>query len=338
MVKVSLFRKDAAVLLLSLWSLSFLTILAVSIGLGARQRIVLLKRLESRSQARAAVQAGAKKAIAVLTDDVETSGVFPSLSAKLRRHNNASEFSEIMVAGLKVKVDYQPDPVAGSGLLFGLADEQSKINLNTVDRIALSGLLALVLGLMTDEAQTQADDILDWRDYGMRSAQGFFSDGYYQNLDSPYPMKETPFERLDELLLVKGMNAEKFRMLSAYLTIYGNGRVNINTASRTVLLALGLDVMVTDKILQARRGKDGLEATADDHIFLRSFDVAADVGKLVGLEEDSARQIDALNSRGVIGVDSTAYSFRSRISDAENAEVFGVLDVLTGKIELWVQK
>jgi hypothetical protein len=172
----------------------------------------------------------------------------------------------------------------------------------------------------------------------MRSAQGFFSDSYYQNLDSPYPMKESPFERLDELLLVKGMNAEKFRKLAAYLTIYGNGRVNINTASRTVLLALGLEAMVTDRILQARRGKDGLEATADDHIFLRSFDVAADVGKLVGLEEDSARQIDALNSRGIIGVESTVYSFRSRTPDAENAEIFGVLDVLTGKVELWVQK
>jgi type II secretory pathway component PulK len=336
--KVFLFRKDAAVLLLSLWSLSFLTILAVSIGLGARQRIVMLKRLESRSQVRAAVQAGAKKAIAVLTDDVETSGVFPSLSAKLRRHNNSSDFSEIMVAGLKVQVDYQLDPVAGSGFLFGLADEQAKINLNTSDRTVLSRLLSLVLGLMTDEAQTLADDILDWRDYGMRSAQGFFSDSYYQNLDSPYPMKESPFERLDELLLVKGMNAEKFRKLAAYLTIYGNGRVNINTASRTVLLALGLEAMVTDRILQARRGKDGLEATADDHIFLRSFDVAADVGKLVGLEEDSARQIDALNSRGIIGVESTVYSFRSRTPDAENAEIFGVLDVLTGKVELWVQK
>ncbi len=338
MGKVFLFRKDAAVLLLSLWSLSFLTILAVSIGLGARQRIVMLKRLESRSQVRAAVQAGAKKAIAVLTDDVETSGVFPSLSAKLRRHNNSSDFSEIMVAGLKVQVDYQLDPVAGSGFLFGLADEQAKINLNTSDRTVLSRLLSLVLGLMTDEAQTLADDILDWRDYGMRSAQGFFSDSYYQNLDSPYPMKESPFERLDELLLVKGMNAEKFRKLAAYLTIYGNGRVNINTASRTVLLALGLEAMVTDRILQARRGKDGLEATADDHIFLRSFDVAADVGKLVGLEEDSARQIDALNSRGIIGVESTVYSFRSRTPDAENAEIFGVLDVLTGKVELWVQK
>jgi type II secretory pathway component PulK len=336
--KVFLFRKDAAVLLLSLWSLSFLTILAVSIGLGARQRIVMLKRLESRSQVRAAVQAGAKKAIAVLTDDVETSGVFPSLSAKLRRHNNSSDFSEIMVAGLKVQVDYQLDPVAGSGFLFGLADEQAKINLNTSDRTVLSRLLSLVLGLMTDEAQTLADDILDWRDYGMRSAQGFFSDSYYQNLDSPYPMKESPFERLEELLLVKGMNAEKFRKLAAYLTIYGNGRVNINTASRTVLLALGLEAMVTDRILQARRGKDGLEATADDHIFLRSFDVAADVGKLVGLEEDSARQIDALNSRGIIGVESTVYSFRSRTPDAENAEIFGVLDVLTGKVELWVQK
>ena len=333
-----MFRKDAAVLLLSLWSLSFLTILAVSIGLGARQRIVMLKRLESRSQVRAAVQAGAKKAIAVLTDDVETSGVFPSLSAKLRRHNNSSDFSEIMVAGLKVQVDYQLDPVAGSGFLFGLADEQAKINLNTSDRTVLSRLLSLVLGLMTDEAQTLADDILDWRDYGMRSAQGFFSDSYYQNLDSPYPMKESPFERLEELLLVKGMNAEKFRKLAAYLTIYGNGRVNINTASRTVLLALGLEAMVTDRILQARRGKDGLEATADDHIFLRSFDVAADVGKLVGLEEDSARQIDALNSRGIIGVESTVYSFRSRTPDAENAEIFGVLDVLTGKVELWVQK
>lgn len=336
--RIDLLRKDAAVLLLALWSLSFLTILSVSVGLGVRQRIVLLRRLEARSQIRSAVQAGAKKALAVLADDVETSGVFPSLSAKLRRHNNSSEFSGITLAGLQVEVSYEQDPLQKTGVSFGLFDEQSKLNLNVIDREVLARLFSLVLGLMTDEAHFLAEDVLDWRDYGMRSAQGFFSDSYYQNLDSPYPMKESPFERPDELLLVKGMDTEKFVKLSPYLTIYGNGRVNINTTSRTVLLALGLDGAVADKILQARRGKDGLEATADDHVFLRPFDIAADVTRLVGLEQEAVAQIDALNSTGILGVESTVYSFRSRVVGAENSEVFGVSDVLSGEIKLWVQK
>jgi general secretion pathway protein K len=75
---------------------------------------------------------------------------------------------------------------------------------------------------------------------------------YYQNLADPYSCKNTPFDMLSELLLVKGMTEEIFhgragdeekglgpiQGMQQFLTIYGDGRININEAPATVIQSL----------------------------------------------------------------------------------------------------
>ena len=82
------------------------------------------------------------------------------------------------------------------------------------------------------------------------------------------------------------------------------GLVNINTASKEVLMALGLQEALVDKILSVRRGRDGLDATADDYVFLKTFEIAADVNALIPLLPIEMRSIDALNMKGLLGVNS----------------------------------
>lgn len=62
-----------------------------------------------------------------------------------------------------------------------------------------------------------------------------------------------PFSTINEVLLVKGMTKEKFLLFKDLVTVYGMGKVNINTASKAVFLALGLDEEMTDLILRFRR-------------------------------------------------------------------------------------
>ena len=65
---------------------------------------------------------------------------------------------------------------------------------------------------------------------------------------------------LDEILLVKGMNKEIYDKLINFVTIYGDGAVNINTASKEVLEALGLADSLVDKILRCAAARTVLMA------------------------------------------------------------------------------
>lgn len=330
------------VLVMALWALAFLSVLALSIAMGTRQRIFLLERLETRSQEQLTAEAGCKKAAAILADDIEDNPVLTAAS-KMRRHNDPEAFSGTVIGGRVVDVVCAAfdDADGHTADRPGLCDEQSKLNLNATDIPTLTALARDVLGIDGDTANRLARAIVDWRDFGQREATGFFSDDYYKNLEFPYEMKEKPFERMDELLLVRGMTLEMYEKLSPFLTLYGDGKLNINTVSGKVLRALGMDEALIDKILRVRRGADKTEATADDHIFLKTFDIAAEVNDVEHLQENEARQLDALNSRGVFSTGSFVYSWAARVrspgkGDARSIEV--VFNGAKGKYLYWREK
>ncbi len=93
--------------------------------------------------------------------------------------------------------DYLVDNIP---LQYGPEDEAGKINLNTATREMLLALTPR----MTDAI---VDAILDWRDVdevpGSAGAEG----NYYLGLAKPYRCKNAPFETVEELLYVKGVDA-----------------------------------------------------------------------------------------------------------------------------------
>ena len=62
-----------------------------------------------------------------------------------------------------------------------------------------------------------------------------------------------PFNSINEVLLVKDISKDKFLLFKNLVTVYGSGRININTAPRAVLVALGLDEELVDAILRFRQ-------------------------------------------------------------------------------------
>lgn len=62
-----------------------------------------------------------------------------------------------------------------------------------------------------------------------------------------------PYTSINEVLLAEGMSVDKFRLFKDMVTVYGNGKVNINTVSKPVLICLGLDEELVDKILRFRK-------------------------------------------------------------------------------------
>jgi len=62
-----------------------------------------------------------------------------------------------------------------------------------------------------------------------------------------------PFSSINEVFLVEGMNRDKFILFKDLITVYGVGKININTASKAVLSALGLDDQLVEAILRFRQ-------------------------------------------------------------------------------------
>lgn len=109
-------------------------------------------------------------------------------------------------------------------------------------------LLSKSFGLDPDEVSTLMDSIKDWLDPDDEITRFGVESGYYQGLDPPYTCENGAVASLDRLTLIKGMSEaliygtkEKEGIIS-YLSLYGDGKININTAGPLILQALSAEM------------------------------------------------------------------------------------------------
>jgi len=255
--------------------------------------------------------------------------------------NNPEAFKDISVGDGQVSLtyDYFDDKTGLLATGYGCVDEERKININKAELNVLERLFKAVLACDDQQAQELAACILDWRDADSELSipAGGAEDLYYNSLPFPYGAKNSEFEVLDELLLVKGFSDNVFEKIKDYVTIYGGGRVNINTASEAVLFALGLDEDVARKIILYRAGKDGISGTLDDNVFVSSSDIFP---RLTQAYAFSAVQIEQLNRVVTLslGVSSNNFSIRAiaKLSGRISLTVSSVVK-REGKILYWRQ-
>lgn len=298
-------HRQGVVLIYSLWVLTFLTVIAVSVASGVRQKILLIKKVDEHQRAVALVQAGARHVCAVIRQVFASTNGQYDVNVKQQLHRNTQWLAKIKLGNDAVSI--LADPLDTSR--FGVVDEESKININTASATVIQSIIEEVLGLSQDETRKLTAAILDWRQRGSSEIAGFFSDEYYRNLKFPYAKKDAPYESLQELNLVEKMTPDRFERLSPYLTVWGNGQVNINTASRKVLKAIGMSEGLIDKIMEARQGKDAIDATGDDYVFIRPFDIGIELRMLVALDVMASKEIDLLNAQGLLTTNSYYFSW-----------------------------
>ena len=85
------------VLIFSLWVLGILTILAVSVAAGIRQKIFLVARLDERSRMNYLLQAAVKKTAGYIHQQMEESSFTYTPAVKMNLHNNTHELSQIIL-------------------------------------------------------------------------------------------------------------------------------------------------------------------------------------------------------------------------------------------------
>jgi len=334
-------NRRGMVLIFALWVVGILTILAVSVAAGIRQKIFLVQRLDERSRMNNLLHSAVKKAAGYIHQEMEVSDFEFTPDVKMHLLNNTGELTNIMLKNDRAAIGYIPVSQDDKSMHWGVVDEESKINLNKTDNITLTNLLTNVLKMKDEDASKLALSLLDWRQEGTSEITGFYGDDYYSNLDHPYPKKSADYECLDEILLVKGMTKEIYDKLVNYVTIYGDGAVNINTAPEEVLEAMGITEELADKILMVRRGKDGIDGTADDRIFSKTYEITAVIANVVPINLLEARQIDILNMRGLLTTDSFYYSITAagKLSSRSTAQsVHAIYSARDDKIVYWNER
>lgn len=303
-------RRGAFVLIFSLWVLGFLTVVAVGVAAGIRQKIVLLEKLEQRGRDKFLLEAAVKHAASYIAQQKANAAEFYSVQLKMDLHHNPQVFGRFQMGQAFASIGYAM-PYAQEQ--YGVVDEERKINLNMTTVHVLSRLIERVIGLKADAARRMAESILDWRQFGESQIKGFFSDGYYTALEFPYPKKDADYEVLDELLLVKDVTKPIYERLINYVTIYGEGRVNFNTASREVLYALGLEEELINKVLEVRQGRDMQEGTPDDHVFIKPFDITSDIKARIKLHPDETRALDGLNQQHLLTTNASFFNINASV-------------------------
>ena len=204
---------------------------------------------------------------------------------------NSFEESDEGLEALRIMAKNLERGIGVSGVNVTMGDAEAKIdilpeagrrNVNKLEDEDWEELLDFA-GVPEDQWPDLIDSFMDWVDPGdehrLNGAEK--DDEYYKS--QGYEPKNAELDTVDELLLIKGFTpalvyggpgddpkAEPLRGIAHLLTTFGDGKVNVNTASKDVLMTLAgsdgelLDEWVVDDILKERLGEDGLPNTEDD--------------------------------------------------------------------------
>lgn len=137
-----------------------------------------------------------------------------------------------------------PIPIDDTYMFLAITDESSKIDLNRLvtaggypDEKWIAVFRRLLHNRKLDEDIAQY--VLDWID---KNGEGPAEDGYYLSSDHPYLCKNAKLDSVEELKRIRGITPEVFSQIRPFVTVRSSGWININTASRDVIMALDDDI------------------------------------------------------------------------------------------------
>ena len=246
-------------------------------------------------------------------DDVErlmTEGL--SLDERAEsREESASLFDD------KGFLDFEGDFVAevededSKGSIKGLASASTEVLTENATAIQLFGLMS---GEENDQWFYDRNidrwdliaNLKDWmdQDTNRSGARGGYEDDLYNRLDSPYLSKNAPFDTKEEIRLVEGWQDDDIDRFGEKITIYGTGKVYVNTASDAVLTGLfkayispSPNDLTCEQLLEAMK----------EYNLLTSFNKGKD---FVNWLESQGVSVDE-NLESVVGTTSTVFRVTS---------------------------
>lgn len=268
-----------------LWTLAILVLLSLALGstTALDQRLVSYQR--DRLTALYLAKAGYLRALVELERDAiaQTDSYLDSWA------HNPEAFGGAPLGPGTFTVSYAvPGPDQSVGVVYGVIDEDRKVNINTAPKAILAKLPGMT--------ESIADAILEWR----------------ARHKSLVAIEDKPFKVLEELWLVEGMTAEVLQALQPFVTIYSDGKVNLNTAPKEVLTALGMSEGLVTKVLRFRWGLDGVRGTVDDQGFTALGSAEQELNAFETLTPLEAAQLTNLKTQNRLKVASSFFRIHAQ--------------------------
>ena len=286
--------RRGSILIITLWILAILSLLAISFAHHTAVGIKLTEYHISSLKNLYICKAGIKRACYELNRDKEEN-VYDSLNDSWS--NNPEVFKNISIGDGAFTISYQvEDDNKDMITVYGMIDEERKININKF--VKDIGVIERLLEKL-DIDKAIAGYIVDWID---PPEDGEAEEDFYQGLSVPYHCKNDLIECLEEMYLIRGITAEIFKKLKPYITIYGDGKININTAGEEVLASLG-DDMPTQQILYYR-AQDGGEKNRNSFKALNKKSIIS----ALGLDGEQKATLEALIDAGYLTVHSSVFA------------------------------
>jgi len=251
------FRQGGFVLVIVLCTIMLLEVLLLGFNFRCRNDLRAVDHLRRSLDALNCARAGLNIAIAAIRDNPDI-------------HTDKGTLS--LLSG-------ENSVTVGPGeCLITVSEESGKLNVDLLkdktgklDRSRIDQLLRLI-DLLNREQTGQSDigyglvpSIIDWTDdddevtclpFVTRENLGAESD-YYGTLEPAYRCKNKPLEAIEEMLLIKDVTTDIFQRMRNYVTVYGDGKIRINSAPKVVVetLAEKMDTAVAQMIVERRKIK-----------------------------------------------------------------------------------
>jgi general secretion pathway protein K len=279
-------NKEGAALMVSLWILAILSLIVGSFAFEVNLEGMLVSHKRKRFRAEMMAYSGLEYAKAILDK---------------REKANELEIEEMdedpdgfMQAALYIQRGLSTSSTIefedGGSFTVTLESAEAGRNVNLLTRDQWLDIFEMANVPSTDW-ETMIDCLTDWIDPNdLHQLDGAESDDPFYE-EAGYPVKNGPLDSVEELLLVKGWgpdilygkpadeDTDEIFGIYDILTVWGDGKVNLNTASEDLLLSFSeYEDWELQSVFERRMGDDMEGGTLDDGI--KSLDdVSADPNK-----------------------------------------------------------
>jgi competence ComEA-like helix-hairpin-helix protein len=200
-------RRQGSILVGVLWCMVLLSVLVIGTLHTARMDLIAVKNYGDRVQAHYLALAGVERAKALLYQDVVTrQHTGKNYTGSL--YNDPKAFRDTALGRGKFSVLHRADQDDGGELVYGITDEERRLNLN----IAQPAQFTNFAGITSDIISA----IVSWRSPANPNAAanpqttpaGGSDAEYYLSLRPPYLPRNGPFQTVRELLMVRGVTSD----------------------------------------------------------------------------------------------------------------------------------
>ena len=325
-------RRGSA-LIVVIWVVGLLAMFITSMAFDAQVEGRLTSYYRKRAKAGCLAQSGMEMARMLLDKQAKVTG---DAKEKGEEGDRWFEYAKRLKKGA---IRGLVEPLGEGTITLDIVPEPARRNINNLDlannrnedEVAENLERILEVGGITEDLNLWPeliDSFMDWIDADDEPrANGAETRDYYETLPEPYRASNRPFDTVEELLLVKGFNrailfggvlentlkegGEPVRVegIADLLTTYGDGRVNVNSASARVLMTLpNVDDVVAGAVIEEREGWVDSEGKRQSELFEN--------------EQDAMKRIPDLNAPRTSRYLTTAEARTCRITSV--GEVGGV--------------